>query len=382
MGQTSSQLAAPTSTRASTMPEEARDEPIDGTNPAMKKRKRKSKSLGDHSDGVDEEESARLLMSLRGGEERDTNGLDADDVAASAQLIAESSPIRSYTKKKVKKRVSKIKNLANGKKTTAKGQPLRRSKRGRASPESSPTPQADAVPGTDDQDERNGLAGIPEEIARGVESPVFQSKQPELPPPTLRLDDIDSEDESVASYLREYEEARQGPHTVDQLETAAHGDGAGFKDLGDPSKGLSDDEPESSVYMTYQLPTAIGIPYTSKHDKTRRKRAPKRAVKNPLEPTILNSDDDEHALANGDDQIALEGEPRRSRDFENIAHAALHHIDQDINIDPALRNYKPKHKRKNNPEPSNSNALNGSLGMTNGTSKFLQILSKKIVNHT
>ena len=368
MGQQSSQPAA------STMPEEGREVSVssDRINPAMKKRKRKGKALKNQSHGVDEEESARLLMSLRDGEERDTNGPDADDVAASAQLIAESSPIRLPTKTKLKGRVSKTKNWTDGKRAAAKGQPKRRSRRGRASPEQLPNPQADAVNGVDDQGEENGLAGTLEEDVGGLESPVFASKQSKLPPSALRLDDIDSEDESVASFLREYEEAGQVPDEADGLETAVQGDEVATKDL---SNTLLDHEPESSVYTKYQLPSAIDRPCTSKHDNSRRKRGNKTLS----EPTIINSDDDGQALADGNKHIVLGGEPRRSQDFEIIAHAALHHIDQDMNIDPALRNHKSKYKRKSNPETLNGNAPNGSSNIPKGIGKsFISPKSRKL----
>ncbi len=185
MGQTSSQVGP------STLLDPA--EELDARLPKKKygKRKGKRRSAEVVEEEDDEEGTARALMQLSADAVLNARQTpyDDDDLAASAQLMAESSTIRPFKIREAKGHMKDREDRARKKKTKSKKRRLARSQLS-----SNNANEPDIVEGRS----RNSR-----HIYNGLGHPGMSPS--DIPRSTFSLDDIDSNDEVVASYLHEYE---------------------------------------------------------------------------------------------------------------------------------------------------------------------------------
>ena len=200
MGQTSSQLGPATPL-----------EPIKETDTPL--RKSKSKKRGKRAEKgtsmdvlekeADEEGTAHALMQLRANAvlhaRRSSND---DDLAASAQLIGESSPVRPS--KSLEAMTYSGDHEKHGHGTTSRKKKYRRD-----------TSDSLPVKALDPEVERSPDAQYKRD---GHRHPFISPS--DLPGSSLSLDDIDSNDEAVASYLQEYENGASGHLT--QIDNSEH----------------------------------------------------------------------------------------------------------------------------------------------------------------
>ena len=152
---------------------------------AKKKRKRRSADVAEAED--DEEGTARALMQLSADAVINARQPSYDDdIAASAQLIAESSPTRPFKSREAEGYMDDQQDYPREKKTKSK---RRRRNRSQVVPRVSDTGHDHSHNAQHSQD-RLELSGM---------------SLSEIPKSIFSLDDIDSNDEAVASYLHEYE---------------------------------------------------------------------------------------------------------------------------------------------------------------------------------
>ncbi|MCJ1253993.1 RNA polymerase I enhancer binding protein [Lignoscripta atroalba] len=171
--------------------------PID-TSMGKKPRHKKQKEPNPAERGNEEAESALALMKLRsiGGNE-DVEIVDEDDLAASAQLIAESSPMRFSQSRPFQDSCT-----APTKKRTHGGNGKGPTKRRDMLDTHNQTPPVGSLRAGNE--EEFGLPSAQHSMSNHLPTP--SAEKPELPKTTHSLDDIDSDDENIATYLQEYQD--------------------------------------------------------------------------------------------------------------------------------------------------------------------------------
>ncbi|KAA6411433.1 MAG: hypothetical protein FRX48_04713 [Lasallia pustulata] len=251
MGQTSSQPALETSEQL-----ESGDE-----TKLEKSKQRKHKRMSAESEPQSkEEESARALLELKNGIGPDSRtDLHDEDLAASAQLAAESSPHRpshtvideasTHARKKSKRKEkgdgSKMKHGGNG----------------------------DLMMLPSGEDLYNSveaqLQEQPEEVFNLNYFSSVEPPQSELHQYTLGVDEIDSNDEEVAALLREYQtQTKPESPIVQQHDT--DGTKNGFQQVAVDTDGNGD---EPSMASSYQLPSLVySSPIVGEKDKRNRRK--------------------------------------------------------------------------------------------------------------
>lgn len=187
MGQRSSQLG-PSAPLEHAENQDVPRQNAKGRNRGKKRGKRKSAEMAE--DDGDEEGTARALMQLSADAVLNArpSSYDDDDAAASAQLMAESSPPRPLVRYGVEGYIEDQEEHGRDKKAKRK-----RRKRGDSEVFHKSTKAFDKGEGVSRKarHKHNGFDHT-------------STSPSDLPRPTLSLDDIDSNDEVVASYLQEY----------------------------------------------------------------------------------------------------------------------------------------------------------------------------------
>lgn len=160
---------------------------------AKKTRHKKRKEVRIENRDDEEAESALALVDLRNsGQNRGLASSHEDDLAASAQLQRESSPITSAQPPRPDELSRR-----------SKGGGRKRKKRlsdGLLEPGVNGLSVLDSIQESSERD-AHPVAGNGD---RDSFLPTLSAGQAGLPPPTLSLDDIDSNDEAVAGFLKEY----------------------------------------------------------------------------------------------------------------------------------------------------------------------------------
>ncbi|KAI4126249.1 MAG: hypothetical protein LQ347_005050 [Umbilicaria vellea] len=278
MGQTSSQPAPETSEQLGSG-DELKVEKGKG-----RKHKRKKRKSAESEAQSKEEESARALLELKNGVGLDFKaGVNDDDLAASAQLVAESSPYRpsrtaidgtlAHTRQRSK---HKEKGHRSEKKLDVYGE------------------LAQLPTGEDLYDSIEAqLQEQPDEVFDLDYLSSAAPPQSQLPEYTIGLDEIDSNDENVAALLQEYEN-----ETVPESPIVQHQDTSGTQD----EFQLVSAQPyrngeERAMTSSYQLPS---LTYSSPiiGEKDKRKRRKNRSSTKETGP--------ENATACGEGQHALD----------------------------------------------------------------------------
>ena len=237
MGQTSSQVGPSTPLD----PAEELDARLYKKKQGKRKGKRRNAEAVEEMD--DEEGTARALMQLSADAVLNARQSSYDDdLAASAQLMAESSPIRLFKSREAEGHLKDQEDHANGKRIRNKKRRLARSKMS-----SDNTNETDIIEGRtrNSQHFHNGLDHT------GM-SPV------EIPRSTFSLDDIDSNDEAVASYLHEYENevARQSSPSTSPADSMRYQNPEQMTAL-ETASGPTD----NATYSNYDAPSPL---YTQK----------------------------------------------------------------------------------------------------------------------
>ncbi len=250
MGQTSSQLGPSTPL-----------EPVGGQrsslqhgkskNHGKKKGKRKSTEIVEVED--DEEGTARALMQLSADAVLNARPQsDDDDLAASAQLMAESSPTRPLVNYEVRGYMEDQEELGRTKRTK---------KRKRRLENSEVLPNNTKVLDMEQEHSRN--AG---HHRNGLNHPGMSPS--DVPRTTFNLDDIDSNDEAVASYLQEYERrvASHPSPTVSQTDSAASQHSEQHKAIGLESGPIN-----NPTYSVYRTPSPTYAPRVNSKENRKQK---------------------------------------------------------------------------------------------------------------
>ena len=239
------------------------------------KRKGKRKSGAVEEEG-DEEGTARALMQLSADAVVNARQPSYDDdLAASAQLIAESSPLRPFKSREVEGQVE-------GQEERRRQKKIKSRKRRRDRSKLSPT--------------NARLLDIEEERLRNTQHtqndhPVMSPAN--IPRSTFSLDDIDSHDEAVASYLHEYENGVASPHhpttsEIDHMEPENPEQRVATETGSAPSG--------NGIYSKYP---ALPLIYTPRaNGKENRKR------KNPSDGIARNDEDDNQEPSDGVSQLS------------------------------------------------------------------------------
>ena len=212
-----------------------------------KKRKRRSADVVGEEDA--EEGTARALMQLSADAVVNARQPSYDDdLAASAQLMAESSPMRPFKSREAEGYMEDQEGPAREKRSKDK-----KHKRDRSQ----------MMPKVSDMGE--GPSSNARRARDGLDLPGMSP--PEIPRSTFSLDDIDSNDEAVASYLHEYESgvASHPSPTVSQIDTIE------AQRLEQQTVMGTETSPRDDVvYSSYGVPSP---PYTQQaNDKKSRKR--------------------------------------------------------------------------------------------------------------
>ena len=241
MGQTSSQPGP----SASSEPAEKRAARLQNGK-GKKKRKRGSADVVEAKD--DEEGTARALMQLSAVAVVDAKQPSYDDdLAASAQLMAESSPTFPLKSREAEGYIEDQEDYPRDKKT--KSRKWRRDR-------------SQVVPMVSDiGQERSHNA---QHSHDGLDLP---GTSPEIPRSTFSLDDIDSNDEAVASYLHEYESgvATHPSPTASQMDTLE-----GQHPEQQTAVGIESSPRDNAMYSMYG---ALSPPYSQQaNDRKSRKR--------------------------------------------------------------------------------------------------------------
>lgn len=277
MGQTSSQ-PAPETSELLEIREEATLE-----NTKEKKHKRKKRKGAESEEQSKEEESARALLELKNGVGLDSNAdFHDDDFAASAQLIAESSPHRpsqagidgasAHSRKKSKR---KEKGHRSKKKHDGYGE------------------LAHLPSGEDLYDSVEAqLQEQPQEVFNLNYFSSAAPPQSQLPEYRTGLDDIDSNDENVAALLQEYEtEIVPETQIVQQPET--YGTQDEFQQVSAEPYGNGE---ELTMTSSYQLPSlTYSSPIVGEKGKCKRRKNRSSTKETGCE-NVLACDEGQHAL--------------------------------------------------------------------------------------
>ncbi|KAL9117212.1 MAG: hypothetical protein Q9187_006252, partial [Circinaria calcarea] len=209
----------------------------------IRHKKRKRISLENRDD--EEAESAFALVNLRNsGRNRGLASSQEDDFAASAQLQRESSPITSAQRPRLDRVSEKPKGRRKKKKKRLSDGLLERGIDGLSTLDTvQESSERDAHPVS-----RNGNEGSC--------LPTPSADQAGLPPATLSLDDIDSNDEVVSGFLEEYQTEMSSPRssTVRTYETPGREDdleGLALAALGDEAPSAPASGNESSRFPSH-----------------------------------------------------------------------------------------------------------------------------------
>ena len=319
MGQTSSQPAHETSHQL-----DGGEENVILEKSKENKHKRKKRKSTESEEQSKEEESARALLELKNGVGRDLRAdIHHDDFAASAQLVAESSPYRPpYTGVNDDSAHARKKSKHTGKSHRNKNK-----QGGYGHLAEMPTGE-DLYDGVETQ-----LQEQPDEV---FNLNYFSSAGPphsQLAQYTLSLDDIDSNDEDVASLLQEYqnETVQTVPESPRIQQHGKYGIQDEFQQVSADSYG---DGAEPAMTSSYQLPSLVySSPTVGERDKRKRKRREhKSSTKENGPENLLACGEGQHALDFGhcDPNSAWLDE---SFNLANTADPTL--VDQ-FPVDPAL----------------------------------------------
>lgn len=249
MGQTSSQPGPSTPME----PAEGQDASLQnakGKNHGKKTRKRKSAEIVEE-DG-DEEGTARALMQLSADAVLNARPFYDDDLAASAQLMAESSPTRPLVSYDVG-------GYLEDQEEHGRTKNIKRKRRRRGNPEV----LHHSAKVLDKEEERSRSA---RHKHNGLDHTGLSPS--DLPRSTFSLDDIDSNDEVVASYLQEYESgAASHPSStvpeIDVLESQYPAQRVAV----DVGSGPTD----NAMYSIYRTPSPTYTPKVNGKDNRKRK---------------------------------------------------------------------------------------------------------------
>lgn len=268
-----------------------------------KEKKGRRRKKGFSASAMQEEESAHALLKLRGDTVYDVGQpYHDDDLAASMQLQAESSPGRPAASYEVESNISRHSDEINGDGLASKG---RKKKRKRHVIETS-------------------LLEEDKSPDEGEDRPLKYTKltRRSTPPPSAQsLDEINTEDEAIASYLREYENdqaiAPFSPFS-DDLESEP--------ELAQLAATFARERSPLLMKPAYGLPSrSNSSPSTSKMDRQKRKHG-------------LDLELGGHDLPNGTGQHAFDDEA-----FEDYLSSLLNPannydqaLSEEIPIDPQL----------------------------------------------
>lgn len=248
-----------------------------------KKHKRKKRKSAEFEAQSKEEESAQALLELKNGVGLDSRAdVNDDDLAASAQLVAESSPHRpshtaingasAHTRKKSK---HKEKGHRSKKKLDGYGE------------------LAQLPTGEDLYDSVEAqLQEQPDEVFNLNYFSSAAPPQSQLPEYRTGLDEIDSNDENVAALLQEYEN-----ETVPESPIAQHEDTSGTQDEFQKvsAQPYSNGE-EPAMTSSYQLPSlTYSSPSIGEKDK-RKRRKNRSSTKKTGPENVTACGEGQHAL--------------------------------------------------------------------------------------
>ena len=315
MGQTSSQPALETSEQLGSEDETNLEKSKERKHKRMKRKSAESEPQSKV------EESARALLELKNGISHNSRtDLHDDDLAASAQLVAESSPhppshtvideasTHAWKKSKRKKKGhgSKMKHGKNG--------DLIRLPSGE-----------DLYDSVEAQFQEQ-----PEEVFNLNYFSSVEPPQSELHQYTLGVDEIDSNDEDVAALLREYQ-TQTVPESPIVQQHDTDGTQNGFQQVAADTDGSRD---ELSMSSSHRLPSLVySSPIIGEKDKRNRRK----------HRSSTKQNDPENVLAGGKGQHALDhSHPDPNDDWlENgfqLADVAGLNVEDQFPVDPALTN--------------------------------------------
>ena len=204
------------------------------------------------SEGQDEE-SARALLQLREGVNNN------DDLAASAQLLAQSSPARTFTSFEIKNGIGKDSKMANGFSRDERRRHKNRKRQDHEAFSEEVDYSYDKL--GHDVDKR------PSKRSKN-NSAAETTNQLSLGQSTFSLDDIPTDDETIATFFQEYENdlANSTPPNFTQVEAVES-----ESQMQLLAATVSREGPEISLQSTCQLPASNSTP-SSNHKKAKKKR--------------------------------------------------------------------------------------------------------------
>lgn len=282
--------------------------------------KGKENSVG--SEGQDEE-SARALLQLREGVGNNARLMSSndDDFAASAQLWAESSPARAFTSFEIENGVSKDLKGVNGHLQEEK---RRHKKRKRQDQRAFPEEIDNSYDELDDIDRR------PSKQSKHNVTAELPDGGPSLAQTTFSLDDIPTDDETIAAFFQEYE----NDFTNSTLPNSAQVEAIESDSQMQRLAAIVDREGfDLPLQSTYQLPASSSAP--SKHEKAERKR------KSRSDPILETNNDNGQEQTNGTGQHDFGIDFAAFDEYFNIhqdgsANISNQHTDYEFPIDPDL----------------------------------------------
>ena len=274
MGQTSSQPAPEN-------PEQLEETKLEKSR--GKKHKRKKRKSTESEAQSKEEESARALLELKNGVGLESKAdYNNDDFAASAQLVAESSPHRpSHT-------------VIEGASAHARKKSKHKEKGHRSKKKHGGDGELTGLPlGEDLYDSVE--AQIQEQPDEVFNLNYFSSAPPpdsQLPQYSLNLDEIDSNDEDVSALLQEYQTDTVPESPIIQQDDT-YGTQDEFQQVSAEPYGNGD---EPTITSSYQLPSLVySSPITGEKNKRKRRKHRSSAKENGPE-NILACGEGQHVL--------------------------------------------------------------------------------------
>ena len=281
MGQTSSQPAPGASAQLENG-EEAKAEKS-----KEKKHKRKKRTSAESEAQSKEEESARALLELKNGAGLESRAdIHHHDLAASAQLVAESSPHRPPH--------TEINGASAHARTKSKHKSKHREKGSRGGKKHGGDGELTRLPSGEDlfDSVEAQLQEQPDEVFNLNYFSSAGPPQSELPQYTIGLDDIDSNDENVSALLREYQDETVPESPIDQQHDI-YGTQNGSQHL---SAELYGNRDEPTMNSSYQFPSLVySSPIISEKDKRKRKKHRNSTKENGTE-NVLSCGKGQHSL--------------------------------------------------------------------------------------
>ena len=306
MGQNSSQVQPPSAEQP------PMEHPAKSTDKRRKSRTGKRQSEEQHS--IDqEEESARALLLMREGAIHDSRApYYQDDLVASQQLIAESSPMRPL-------------ELANGDDSVVRSSEKPRNHKTRISKKKKRNDTFTFTGSEDGNDEAEWYPHIPSTPPGQVLHSSPPPYRPTISQSAHALDDIPTDDEAVASYMQEYEKENE---SVDPPAAPEHDI---YEFSQQPPDASDQEDYGTAMYSTYKLPKQAYFPPKALAKPKKRKRG---RISTPDE-----EDDQEQPLVNGEGQHILNldlGAINELFDDDDWANMSGAYQDNDMPIDPEL----------------------------------------------